>query len=451
MVQTAFLDLAQRADNGFIPTTSRPDLERLEQVSLSQERQNELAAAVHDGECPTQARFLGQTMLARSGASWNDLPPERQADLAHGLTRALIEQQRLFVYRLSERLLPWVPVDPLFGAINFTSPTEKPPSPEVNCTTTGPTVAEAVQAYLVYGKSRWTPKTLKGRERMLAYLVDHLRPAKPLVSVNPQDVRQFRDGIKKLRCNHFRSPGSSFLARQTENTDKQIAPKTASLIYEPTKAFFKWCKSVEGYLTADPAADVKIDLPKVQGAKGRRPFTADELKLLFSAPVFTGSLSFRRRFAAGSQVSRDAYYWIPILGYYTGCRLGELVQLHVEDIDLNTETPHLVVTDAGGGKAGSGSEKHVKSAAGVRKVPLHPHLLDLGFAQFVESRRKLKKPRLFYEIRFGADQQASTVFSKWFGRLASSRGLSDPALVFHSLRHGVADAFRNALVPPYLI
>ena len=36
---------------------------------------------------------------------------------------------------------------------------------------------------------------------------------------------------------------------------------------------------------------------------------------------------------------------------------------------------------------GSGYVKHVKSSAGIRKVPVHPHLWDeLGLEKFVASR-----------------------------------------------------------------
>ena len=59
--------------------------------------------------------------------------------------------------------------------------------------------------------------------------------------------------------------------------------------------------------------------------------------------------------------------------------------------------------------------------------------------------------RLFPEIKFGADKQASTVFSKWFGRLLDSAQITDPAVVFHSFRHGIEDALRNGLQQQYII
>ena len=152
-------------------------------------------------------------------------------------------------------------------------------------------------------------------------------------------------------------------------------------------------------------------------------------------------------------VIRDALYWIPLLGYYSGARMGELVQLHVRDICTDEPIPFIDITDAQSGEVGSGSEKHVKSMAGVRRVPIHPHLVELGFLDFIRKRAKDPRAskRLWFEIEYGRDLQASSPFSKRFARLMDSAGLVDPTLVFHSFRHSVEDALRNALQPQYVI
>jgi integrase len=155
----------------------------------------------------------------------------------------------------------------------------------------------------------------------------------------------------------------------------------------------------------------------------------------------------------GDLIICDAYFWIPIIGFLSGARLGEIVQLHLDDVKLDAPIPYFDITDAESGEVGSGEEKHVKSAAGVRSVLLHPDLMELGFAEFVRKRRADRRAskRLFFEIAYGADGQASTVFSKWFARLLDGVGLTDPALVFHSFRHNAEDAFRDAKEPQYVI
>ncbi|MEQ1853672.1 MAG: hypothetical protein ABMA01_19020 [Chthoniobacteraceae bacterium] len=129
------------------------------------------------------------------------------------------------------------------------------------------------------------------------------------------------------------------------------------------------------------------------------------------------------------------------------------MQLHIADVVIDHEYPHLLITEESADPSTGKDAKHVKSDAGVREVPLHPDLIELGFADFVRNRNKSKGngKRLFREIRYGADGQPSTIASKWFGRLLDSVGLSDPTLVFHSFRHGMEDALRNAEKPQYVI
>ena len=125
---------------------------------------------------------------------------------------------------------------------------------------------------------------------------------------------------------------------------------------------------------------------KIKGKQARRPFTPDEFTRLFSCPLFFGCASRARRFETGPVIIEDAKFWLPIVGYYTGARLGELVQLHVQDIDFSGPFPFLHGTEDYTGNAVAGEAKHVKSEAGVRRVPLHPDLIELGFQTFVEER-----------------------------------------------------------------
>ena len=58
---------------------------------------------------------------------------------------------------------------------------------------------------------------------------------------------------------------------------------------------------------------------------------------------------------------------------------------------------------------------------------------------------------MFHRIKFGADGQPSTVFSKWWGRFLDKVELGDSALVFHSFRHTAEDYLRANKLPKYII
>ncbi len=307
-----------------------------------------------------------------------------------------------------------------------------------------------MEKFLDTHKAVWKHKTYKARCWQLGYLVEHIGASRPVASITPSDIRDYRDAVLTLRANHGYTASQTFAAKQTDNVGARIKPKTADLIFQPVKTFFKWAVSAEGLIESSPARDIKIVVLKGKKEEpSRRPFEPDEIVTLFSMPLFNGCKSVHRRYLPGEKVIRDGKYWLPILGYYTGCRLGELVQLAIEDVRLVDDAYYLDLNE----KELLGSdEKSVKTTAGIRRVPLHPDLIKLGFPEFVTKRAKQDKSnvRLFKEIKFGVDGQASTEYSKIFARLLDKAGLTDPNLVFHSWRHGAEDAFRDAGIQPYI-
>lgn len=69
-----------------------------------------------------------------------------------------------------------------------------------------------------------------------------------------------------------------------------------------------------------------IELRAIPAMK-RRPWTLSELTVLFNQELHTSY-----RLPISWKAGKDAAYWIPLLGLFTGARLGELVQLRVEDV-----------------------------------------------------------------------------------------------------------------------
>ncbi len=61
-------------------------------------------------------------------------------------------------------------------------------------------------------------------------------------------------------------------------------------------------------------------------------WTTDELRTLFSSPVWTGCKSDVRRSMPGSFIFKDEYYWLPLIGLFSAMRQEEICQLHLEDI-----------------------------------------------------------------------------------------------------------------------
>ena len=140
-------------------------------------------------------------------------------------------------------------------------------------------------------------------------------------------------------------------------------------------------------------------------------------------------------------VVRDGKYWVPILGLYTGARLGEIVQLLVSDVREEGGIDYFDINrDEAGGKS-------LKTSSSQRVIPVHPELVRFGFMEYVENRRgKGPSGRLFSEIKQGKDGSYSHNFSKYFGRYLKQVGVKTNKTTFHSFRHNFTDALRNGAV-----
>jgi integrase len=169
----------------------------------------------------------------------------------------------------------------------------------------------------------------------------------------------------------------------------------------------------------------------------RRPWTAAELKTFFNQNLYT-NYELPKHKKAGA----DAAYWIPLLGLYTGARVGELAQLRVVDIVASGASAYLSITDEGEGQT-------VKTAAGRRKVPLHPELVRLGFLDYVASVRVTGSPLLWPHLPTRTGKPGG-YFSQWFGECRKARGLGRYP-DFHCMRHTVRTQLVEAGIPEALI
>lgn len=97
---------------------------------------------------------------------------------------------------------------------------------------------------------------------------------------------------------------------------------------------------------------------------------------------------------AASASTTPAYRWLPWLCALHGCRVGEVSQMRKVDVRKDHSGIHyLHLTPEAGSMKNEGSE---------RDVPLHPHLIEIGFLLFVGGHRG---GPLFYDPskRRGAD------------------------------------------------
>nr|WP_116309346.1 site-specific integrase [Cupriavidus taiwanensis] len=199
-----------------------------------------------------------------------------------------------------------------------------------------------------------------------------------------------------------------------------------------------WVKSLLNFAYRDLewiAKNPWIGLDIAYGTENERePWTPKQLQAFFSQPLFARYELPQKQWRAG----KDAAYWIPLLGLFTGARLSELCQLRVADVFERDGLMLISINEKGEGSA-------VKTAASVRNIPAHSELARLGFLEYVDATRKAGHERLWPDLKF-RDGKAGGNFSVWFGEARKMGGSEHVVPDFHALRHTVRSALHASKV-----
>ncbi len=218
-----------------------------------------------------------------------------------------------------------------------------------------------------------------------------------------------------------------------------LDPKTATgyLVLMPSLCEFA---VREGLLERHPASGLTITR-EPQGKSGRRPFSVEQLRRIFSSSHY-----FRGAHASGAgailrgQGLGEGQYWVPLIGLFTGMRLNECCQLLATDVVQNEAVWVIHI------RPDNDRGKKLKTRNATRWVPVHPELVKLGFLDFVQARQAKGGNKLFPDLSVSAKGYYSDPFQKWFRRFLTGIGITDAGASFHSFRHTFRDALRNALI-----
>lgn len=217
---------------------------------------------------------------------------------------------------------------------------------------------------------------------------------------------------------------------------------------------FRWMKQegwthvdlAEGLASASEATRMQRNRTKKKRQDHRDAFTADELHRIFSEPWYAQGRGELTRTGTYREFM-PSYYWLPLMGLFTGARINEIAQLSLADIKQSDNGVWFVeFTEESDETDPTVNKKKLKNLNSVRKVPLHSTLLHLGLVAWRDELRSARYSRLFPELKYDLIKGYGKSATKWFSRMLAGYGWPrDGRKVFHSFRHTLASECLNSI------
>jgi integrase len=311
-------------------------------------------------------------------------------------------------------------------------------------------LSEVINLFSEENKGEWNHRTGIDNKAIFRDLIEIL--GDPRIGLLTKDALiEYSEKTKKLPPNRNKNPRFRDLsiADLLKLTDLPVsAPHTMNKRFVRVQQLFAWA-SMKGYIADGVCPKLTIrETHKTKRKLLRDTFDVDDLKAIFLCDEFASD-------RIGTQRRTPYMYWVPLLALFAGARLEEIMSLRTKDIvmvgdvlclDINRELDKRELRPAVTDRRGNPvvQEKQLKNDDSVRICAIHPTVLELGFDEYVEYRRKRKDIRLFPEtkVRAKTDRHGTTA-SNWFGRYLDRRGITSRKKVFHSFRHTFINALKQ--------
>ncbi|MCM0083052.1 site-specific integrase [Geomonas sp. Red32] len=252
----------------------------------------------------------------------------------------------------------------------------------------------------------------------------------PIGAVDYYKAEKFRDTYLKLpRYRTTKERVNMTVAELVaENDPVKVSSETVNQRMETISSLFKWLKKRNSSLQDNPFEDMQVKAAEGETTAGnkmkkRLPFTAVELQRLFSDAIW-------------SKHDFDYVweYWLPLVLLYSGVRVTEFCQLEKKDFRLVEDVWVMSINDI---KTKDEPEdvwpKRVKTENSLRDIPIHSHLIDVGFKNFVEE---APSGRLFPDIVPIVGKLAKTPCRRFNEFILPRTGIkSKQVKTLYSMRH----------------
>lgn len=298
-----------------------------------------------------------------------------------------------------------------------------------------PSTSEAVEAFFREHEKTtdWTAGTFQKRRAALDVAVEWFGAETSMATIGKREAAEFKDALLSLPTNRFKNArlqGLSLRDAIAVPDVPTISNATANAYLSAYKIFWEWAER-HGYAPEAQFQGMSVG-KKGKGSKDRKPFTQEALEKTYTALTDPSSKFY----------TKTSHRWATLIAMFSGARLNEVAQLHIEDIVCVDGVWVFDFNEDGDG------EKRLKSPAALRRVPIHSQLIELGLLDFHERQRADGYERLFPDYTYTPKSGYGDKLSKWFNRtFTGNLGIKSDAHVFHGLRHTFATRLIQADIP----
>lgn len=302
----------------------------------------------------------------------------------------------------------------------------------------GPTVKDVADMFIKEKVSSgdWShKKTCSQGTTRLKVVVELLGPKKIFATLARKDLIKVRQKLRDMIDPE---------RERRSKRDGKLSADTARSYFQLCTALVKFAYD-EDIVASNFASDLSLNVNK-GASESYLSFEPDDLQKMANGSIYLSLELDRQRKLI------DSYFWAPLLALYTGGRINELCQLHISDIKCESaeDSDELIwffnITD-------DEVDQSTKNETSKRKVPIHAHLLNLGFLDYYEMRRRVTSSEtetLFPDMKRCKTNGWGRETGRWFNGETASPGYLDSLdlrirknKTFHSFRHTAARRLRH--------
>lgn len=248
--------------------------------------------------------------------------------------------------------------------------------------------------------------TLEERERrarVMTVLTNH----RPVMSLTKHDWQDAYDAARKMRSGATASIAPTptpLVELLTDDPELRTGHERVGALVTSMKQIQEHARFLD--LTTVRADDLiikPIEKRVTPRSRDGVPFSAKDSETIFSGYIYQGALPANRTKAY------PYWFWLPLVGYFTGARTNEIAQL--DTADVKNIDGHACI-DFCADDQNAFEAKRIKTGE-ARLVPIHPRLIEIGFLDYVDEQRHNKQKKLFGDgLTYLQSRESNTAHNK---------------------------------------